>query len=439
MLLARALFAALDKHGIQSCVVGLTEELPERISSDLDIIIQHRDYRYLHLILIDLMQPYGCQLVQVLRHEDTAWYYVIAGFGVDGRPWFLHLDFCCTYREGGRRLLEPADVLARRQPAVDAAGAPKGFWVAAPDLEFTYYLLKKVEKQDLDDVHATHLSRAFTKDPMAAQQALQIFWPHAQVEILCRAAASGDWSAVRAALPSLRWAMRRQRPLSLADRLAELRRMIGRVLRPTGLWVVVLGPDGSGKSSVSEHLRRDLAPAFRGTELVHLCHLLAMRRGSAPNRRVDDPHGKPGRGLAGSLAKIAICAAAHVAGHWLKTWPALVRSTLVTFDRYYHDVLVDPRRYRYGGPTWLARLAGVVVPRPDLWIILDAPPAVLQSRKREVSAEETARQRNAYRKLGAKLRAAHIVDASRPLAEVVRAVEEIVLNHLAQRMLRRLD
>ena len=59
-------------------------------------------------------------------------------------------------------------------------------------------------------------------------------------------------------------------------------------------------------------------------------------------------------------------------------------------------MLVDPRRYRYGGAMWLARWVGKIIPKPDLWILLDAPAEVLQKRKQEVPPEETARQRRAY-------------------------------------------
>jgi hypothetical protein len=55
-----------------------------------------------------------------------------------------------------------------------------------------------------------------------------------------------------------------------------------------------------------------------------------------------------------SLAKILV---------WLmEEWYANLfwdkKGTLLICDRYYHDLLVDPRRYRYGGPAWAAKLVG---------------------------------------------------------------------------------
>lgn len=104
----------------------------------------------------------------------------------------------------------------------------------------------------------------------------------------------------------------------------------------------------------------------------------------------------------------------YTAGYAVKILPALAQNNLIVFDRYYHDLLVDPRRYRYGGPMWLVRWIGKLIPKPDLWVLLDAPPHVLQARKQEVTPQETARQREAYLDLANKLPNFHVVDASQP-------------------------
>jgi thymidylate kinase len=86
----------------------------------------------------------------------------------------------------------------------------------------------------------------------------------------------------------------------------------------------------------------------------------------------------------------------------------------------------------------LARLVARWVPHPDLWIYFDAPPEVLQSRKAEVTAQECARQCHAYKERLQRLKPAHIVDAARPLEDVVAEVEDTILEHLEARTLKRL-
>ena len=112
----------------------------------------------------------------------------------------------------------------------------------------------------------------------------------------------------------------------------------------------------------------------------------------------------------------------------------LAHSTLVLHDRHLIDALVDPKRYRYSGPAWLLRLIWRFVPKPDLVILLDAPPEVLQARKQEVSFAESARARQAYRSLVASIANGHIVDAAKPLEQVVSEVHDIILRYLTTRV-----
>ena len=137
---------------------------------------------------------------------------------------------------------------------------------------------------------------------------------------------------------------------------------------------------------------------------------------------VVDPHGKPPRGVFLSLVKIWI----WLFEEWYSTLFQEKRGTLLICDRYYHDLLVDPVRYRYGAPLWIAWLVGTLMPRPKLWILLDAPAEVLQTRKQEVPAEETAKQCLAYRAFVRKQAKHVIVDASQSLDKVIADTEQAI-------------
>lgn len=135
-----------------------------------------------------------------------------------------------------------------------------------------------------------------------------------------------------------------------------------------------------------------------------------------------DPHGKPPRSVLTSVVKIFV---------WLlEEWYVYLfqyrNEMLLICDRYYHDLLVDPIRYRYGGPRWTALLVGKLMPRPNLWVLLDAPAEVLQARKQEVSPEETARLRREYLTFVRRQQNYVIVDASQSLENVVAEVEHAV-------------
>ena len=196
-------------------------------------------------------------------------------------------------------------------------------------------------------------------------------------------------------------------------------------LRPTGLTVAVLGPDGAGKSTVIGEGQAALLQNRSNTETIHFPPRLPWSGGRAA---VTDPHGKAPRPALVSSLKVIYWVAALNVDYLVRVRPRLVRGSVVFLDRCLFDVLVDPRRYRYGGPRWLIRFALRVTPRPDLVILLDAPADALRERKQEVSPAEADRQIAAYRELIRGLPNGRIVDAGQPLPRVVADVSGAIFH-----------
>lgn len=190
---------------------------------------------------------------------------------------------------------------------------------------------------------------------------------------------------------------------------------------PPGLWVAFLGADGCGKSTVIEHVERRLGPAWNGARRFHLRPHFGLRDPEGPP--VTDPHGQVPRGRVTNVLKLGLWWLDCTLGYLLAVRPLLSRGRLVLFDRFVHDLLVDPRRYRFHGSEGLARAILGSIPAPDLFVVLDAPPEVLRARKQEVSDAEVVRQRAAYRDLAASMENAAVIDASRPVEAVVEDVE----------------
>jgi thymidylate kinase len=188
------------------------------------------------------------------------------------------------------------------------------------------------------------------------------------------------------------------------------------------MFLSFLGCDGSGKSAVisgvAERLEADGVAVTRGHWRPQALDGEKPATGGRGHVAADDPHGQVPRGMVSSIFKLGWL--------WLNWWGGWFRflrkqsaTGLVVFDRYHADLLVDPKRYRYGGPMGLARLASRLMPQPDIVIFLDAEPEVLLARKQEVSREALERSRTKYLELCASHPLFHIVDASKPLEEVV--------------------
>ncbi len=210
-------------------------------------------------------------------------------------------------------------------------------------------------------------------------------------------------------------------------------RIIKRILQPSGLFIVFLGPDGSGKTSaINQSLPK--IKKLLATNRHNIFHLrISSLKNNLQKKSVDDPHRLQPRNFLISTIKVFYFLFSYFISYIFIVRPLLVRSTLVIFDRYYHDLLIDTKRYRYGGSLTFAKLISKLIPKPDLVILLDAPAKVIQARKQEVSYAESARQRDAYYKLVKSLKNGTIVDASAPLQDVTTEIEHKIVSFLVNR------
>jgi thymidylate kinase len=193
------------------------------------------------------------------------------------------------------------------------------------------------------------------------------------------------------------------------------------------LKIVVLGPDGAGKSSVIHGLLDKLAQKGCVVKMRHLKPFFVIPKRSEPGAIVIDPHGRLPRSALFSLAKIIV----WLLEEWCVNCFQDRSETLLICDRYYHDLLIDPKRYRYGGPLWIAKVVGKLIPQPRLWVLLDAPAQVLQERKHEVPLEETARQRQAYLAFVRDQKHYIIIDATQSLDKTIAVAEHAIIEAMS--------
>lgn len=220
--------------------------------------------------------------------------------------------------------------------------------------------------------------------------------------------------------------------VSAQSALNAVFRAIRSWLRPNGLFCVILGPDGVGKSTTIERLQCALQA------LLGPCSKQRWRPGFirkvTPDSSNRMPHAKSVRGgYASSLSLLALALDFNL-GYAVSAYPAMARSETILFDRYYHDLLIDPKRYRYAGPMWLARLiARLIPPRKALFIILDANEEVILSRKQELPVDELRRQRNAYRRFAALAQNSIVINTEKPVDEIVAEIIDKIMKLLASR------
>lgn len=200
---------------------------------------------------------------------------------------------------------------------------------------------------------------------------------------------------------------------------------------PSGLLIACLGPDGSGRTNVIEQLSAQPLAPFAQAHIMDLRPHMMRPKPVNPESRIP-------RGPLGTMAKLMMFVADYWLGYWLQIRPKLAASTLVVSNRYFDDILVDPGYYRIDRSRVLARWLLPWIPRPELWLVFDVPTEVLQTRTREVAAEEAVRLRSEYRKVLRRREDVVVLDAGRPVDEVNAEAERAIVAQLARRTARRL-
>jgi thymidylate kinase len=434
-LVASRFIEALSLQSTAYCILTGYDDLPQSFDSDIDFMVGAQDFEHVPEWIASIAQQTGTQLFQAIPHECTARAFRLAHVEAS-KITFIQPDSCSDYRHFGRLWLRSEEILGARRLH------PKGFWIPSAQHEFLYYLVKRLNKRDFKPEHGDRISRLYREAPENCHKLLRRFWSEKNATAIATMADTGDWQPLIQGIEPFRQDMMEHSAENLAARAFSFWKNLGhtldRVVHPTGGCIAFIGPDGCGKSSVIEAVVREFTPAFPKITRFH------MRPGMLPGRTkpgatVTDPHGKPARSGVASAAKMAYLAFDYCAGFAARVWPAMMRTGLVVFDRYFYDILVDPKRVRYGGPRWFLKLMTAVLPSPELVILLNAPPEVLWSRKQEVPFEEVMRQQQAYLALARKLKNVAVIDAAQPLPSVVHDVVEAIVFHYSARTSSRLQ
>ena len=207
--------------------------------------------------------------------------------------------------------------------------------------------------------------------------------------------------------------------------------------KTSGLVVGVLGRDGAGKSTFLNHFAEKMSPYFSDVKKFHTFAGFIYKRGMIPRKKnnfdLTKPHNEVLRDRFTSFLKINLFFTESFLGYWFKVRPLKTKSNLILFDRSFVDVLADPVRYRMNISKGYIKLLFHLLPKPDVWIILDLPSDILVKRKQDLNYEMAEKLRHEYLRLQKLLSNCIVINNKNQLDETIDEATRFVLGHLDYR------
>lgn len=313
------------------------------------------------------------------------------------------------------------------------------FWSVSLGKELSYLLLKRAEKNSFEHRHRQRVEAILNLlKKEEAEEIAEIFGKSAS--LILGFLHNNEWGEVmRACVHRNYESFVRNLKFSpfwpVRYCILRLRWALMRLAFPTGLFVVVLGPDGIGKSALISNLRSLLEKYFRGSNVYHFRpQYLYKHKTEEP---VYEPYKNKPYNYFFSFLKIVFYTSDYCLGYLFNIRLALIHSRLTLFDRYYDDLLVDPERYRIKNFPWLIKLFKIFVPKPNLFLILDAPAETILSRKSEIASERLRILKERYGGLIFELQNSFLINGAKPQDEVANEACWIIVGALEERSLNR--
>jgi thymidylate kinase len=172
--------------------------------------------------------------------------------------------------------------------------------------------------------------------------------------------------------------------------------------------IALVGPDGAGKTTVADALRANYPLPSRA---VHM----GIWRESRWDRALATIPGGPLLQRTTRIVRGCVATRYHRA-----------RGRLVVLDRFAHDVLLPGVVDTSRGGRLNRQLSLWLAPEPDVVLLLDAPGELMFARKGEHSPQLLEQRRQGYLAMVTAMPQGAVVDATRPVDEVVRAASAIV-------------
>lgn len=427
------ILGSLKNAPCRYAIIHNSEALEDAISGDIDLAFDKNPIEIIYPILQNLQEKYGYKLIQCLHYDIPHGYYFIIELNKE----YLHLD--CLYDPSGiSRYHLSTDFLLSDIKSDDDINSVN------VKNEYVYNLIKRALKGNLTDSHINKICQNIPNDTNTLRAIEQ--WIGTDNFNQLKELKTDNPDKVRSTFKSYKHYIQNayktnNRLQYVYGKLLSSIRKIKRLIQPSGIFVVIVGPDGCGKSTINTQSTHTLERAFRKTWSFHwrpnLLPKLGASSGSSNFSDNTPSQRSKYKGLT-SYIRFFYYWLDFVLGYWLVVYPKKAQTTFIIGERYYLDILVHPERYGFSCPIWFIKLFGLLVPKPDITILLSADPQQIHDRKPELPVNVIGEQISKYAKAIKGWGDSSIIDTSQSIEISSSELVDKVLNKCAEKLKKKL-
>lgn len=422
------IFVSLNDAGVKHAVLRGAKDLPFWTKNDIDLLVAPDNIDDVENVLSSICLTSGWRMVRVVDKYGYRCCLLIS----DSNPkLFLPIDILggCFYRF--HRTTRSDFALNER------VKNENGIWTVSPGHSSAESIAKELMRHDhLKESAYADISTGARQDPEGFTLAFSDIVTKKLSDELLELASTERWQELEALAADIRLEVKRFRLAKVVSGLRFYYSSFTHTLNaPMGFFVVLLGPDGSGKSSTADALAEALVgKPFKLTKRYE------RRFQILPNLRdIFRPHvesttappGTKGSGMNSELGALKACLYSfyYTLDYMLGTILLQVargRGGVVIFSRYFYDFGFQKGYANI--PKWLLNQLERFVPKPDLVVFLDRDSACIYEDKPELDIDEVERQQKYLRNFVPKSSKFEVYDSSNGLSKTVEELKIIIQN-----------